>query len=153
MGLRDVDLGGFGETPGEKMAQKSRRIYMCASICSHSVYIYINIYIYMHICFWRSVCININCVVLRIVYCVLMHYSLFHNIRFIEKEIRLQQKTMKFQLLSIVSCFRGSSCHQDTQLEPHRVNSFQTTQHLMSMVATWSVGVVDAVDTSDCIVG
>ena len=152
MGLRDVDLGGFGETPRGKMAQKIKKnIHVCIYLFTFCIYI--NIYIYMHICFWRSVCINIKCVVLRIVSCVLMHYSLFHNIRFIEKEIRLQQKTMKFQLLSIVSCFRGSSCHQDTQLEPHRVNSFQTTQHLMSMVATWSVGVVDAVDTSDCIVG
>ncbi len=39
------------------------------------------------------------------------------------------------------SSHRSSNCHQDTQLKPHRANSFQTTQQLISMVATWSVGV------------
>ena len=53
----------------EKWPRKSRRIYMCLSICSHYIYIFIYAYI-----FWRSVCISINCVVLCIVYGVLMHF-------------------------------------------------------------------------------
>lgn len=86
MDLHDVDLGGEMVKRQEKNGPKNchgkkhgkRRSNIHVLIYLFALYIYIYAYI-----FWRSVYISINCVVLCIVYCVLMHYSLFHNIRFI----------------------------------------------------------------------